>query len=88
MFLATLGASGHSRLPQMSSGLRHPEPPPPAPQAVSRSPSQCRRYTVVTASELWSRKRLTCSIDSPAHVAVWLPSAGRCGRRLAAAPPP
>ena len=35
-------------------------------QAVSRSPSSCRRYTVVTASELWSRKRLTCSIDSPA----------------------
>ena len=35
-------------------------------QAVSRSTSSCRRYTVVTASELWSRKRLTCSIDSPA----------------------
>ena len=35
-------------------------------QAVSRSPSSCRRYTVVTASELWSRKRLTCSIYSPA----------------------
>ena len=35
-------------------------------KAVSRSPFSCRRYTVVTAKELWSRQRLTCSTDSPA----------------------
>ena len=30
---------------------------------VSRSPSNCRRYTEVTAKDEWSRKRLTCSTD-------------------------
>lgn len=32
----------------------------------SVSPSSRLRYTVVTASELWSRKLLTSSIDAPA----------------------
>ena len=57
-------------------------------QVVSLSPSSCRRYTVVTANELWSRKRLTCSTDSPASrrslAAEWRKMWTPVGRRPAA----
>jgi hypothetical protein len=53
-------------------------------QVMSRSPSNRLKYTVVTARELWSRNRLTCSTDSPASRLslaaewrkIWTPDGG------------
>ena len=77
----------YSRLPSADT-LQTPIASATFPQLSSVCPSSLRRYTVVTASDEWSRNWLTDSIDSPASrrslAAVWRRMWTPDGRRLPA----